>query len=128
MQWYTKVLRQYVNFGGRARRTEFWMFILFSVIVGAVLRLGDALLFSTSGQPTVAWLSTIYGLAVALPTLAVGARRLHDTGRSGWWQLLAVIPVIGAIVLIVFYATAGEPSANKYGPDPKALPADYLIR
>jgi uncharacterized membrane protein YhaH (DUF805 family) len=58
----------------------------------------------------------------------VGARRLRDTGRSGWWQLLAFIPVIGAIVLIVFYATAGERTANSYGPDPKALPADYLIR
>lgn len=128
MKWYTKVLRQYTDFSGRARRTEFWMFTLVSVIIGAVLGLVDKILFSTSGQSTIDWLSTIYGLAVLLPTLAVGARRLHDTGRSGWWQLLAFIPVIGAIVLIVFYATAGGRSVNKYGPDPKALPADYLIR
>ncbi len=97
MNWYLSCLKDhYADFNGRAKRTEFWMFILFnwiaSIIVGVI---GYAL-----GIPVI---STIYGLAVLVPTLAVGARRLHDTGRSGWWWLICLVPFIGFIWLIVLW-------------------------
>ena len=122
MQWYAKVLRQYADFNGRARRTEYWMFTLVSVIVGLVLGLVDEVVFVGPGLSTTGWLGTVYSVALIVPTLAVGARRLHDTGRSGWWLLIGVIPLIGAIVLIVFFALEGQRSSNAYGPDPKAVP------
>jgi uncharacterized membrane protein YhaH (DUF805 family) len=114
MQWYLKVLRQYVDFNGRARRTEFWMFTLFSVIISIVLGVVDYLLNTSV-------LGMIYSLAVLLPTLAVGARRLHDIGRSGWWQLIGIIPIIGWIILIVWDATDGHPQPNQWGANPNAL-------
>ncbi len=126
MQWYLKVLRQYADFSGRARRTEFWMFVLFNAIALIILGILDNLLgFSTTtmGTGSIAVsggiLTAIYQLAVLIPSLAVGARRLHDTGKSGWWQLLALIPLVGAIILIVFWATAGDPSPNQHGVNPK---------
>src|SRR5918997_5258296 len=106
MQWYLKVLKQYADFNGRARRTEFWMFVLFNFIASIVLNLVDVLIgtanFASTGTGfamTGGLLSSIYALAVLIPSLAVGARRLHDTGRSGWWQLLALIPIVGIIIL-----------------------------
>jgi uncharacterized membrane protein YhaH (DUF805 family) len=124
MQWYAKVLRQYADFSGRARRTEYWMFTLVNVIIGLVLSLVDEVVFVGPGLSTTGWLGTIYSVALIIPTLAVGARRLHDTGRSGWWQLIALIPLIGVIVLIVFFALEGQRSTNAHGPDPKAVPAN----
>ena len=121
MEWYLKVLRQYVDFDGRARRTEFWMFVLFSTIIAIVLGVIDSLLgWTFVAGTTSGWLGLIYSLAVLLPSLGVSVRRLHDTGRSGWWLLIGLIPVIGGIVLIVFCATPGNVGANSYGPDPKA--------
>jgi uncharacterized membrane protein YhaH (DUF805 family) len=122
MRWYAKVLRQYADFNGRARRTEFWMFMLVSVIVGILLGLVDEVVFVGPGLSTTGWLGTVYSIALIIPSLAVGARRLHDTGRSGWWLLIGVIPLIGAIALIVFFALEGQRSSNAYGPDPKPLP------
>lgn len=122
MKWYLKVLRQYADFGGRARRAEYWMFTLVSVIISVVLAIVDAAISRTFAGLGV--LGLIYWLAVLLPSLAVGARRLHDIGRSGWWQLLQLIPIIGAIVVIVFFATDGNRGTNAYGPDPQAAPAD----
>jgi len=114
MQWYLKAFRQYADFTGRARRTEYWMFALFNAIIAIVLLLIDY------GLGTM-FLNWIYSLAVLVPGLAVGARRLHDTGRSGWWQLLGFIPLIGAIILIVWYATAGHPEPNQWGANPKSV-------
>lgn len=112
MHWYTDVLKKYAQFTGRARRQEFWMFTLFSVGIAIVLGIiGGLIGFSL--------LSTLYSLAVLVPSVAVGVRRLHDTGRSGWFMLLALIPVIG-LVLIYFLAIEGEKSENAFGPDPKA--------
>jgi uncharacterized membrane protein YhaH (DUF805 family) len=122
MQWYAKVLRQYADFNGRARRTEYWMFVLVSTIVELVLALGDEVVFLAPGLSTTGWLSTVYSVTLIIPTLAVGARRLHDTGRSGWWLLIGLIPLIGPIVLIVFLTLEGQRSSNSYGPDPKAVP------
>lgn len=108
-EWYLDVLKKYTVFTGRAHRAEFWWFVLFNIIVSMVL--GWIWQF----------LSTLYGLAVLLPAIGVGIRRLHDTGRSGWWLLLSFIPVIGSIVLIIFFALEGEPGENQYGPNPEVI-------
>lgn len=111
---------QYVGFAGRARRSEFWYFYLFTIIVSIIASvLQRAVSNSSSGVIT-----GIVGLALILPSLAVGVRRLHDTGRSGWWILIGLIPVIGTIVLIVFYVQDSH-SDNQYGPSPKGAGAAY---
>ncbi|MEV8097586.1 DUF805 domain-containing protein [Kitasatospora sp. NPDC085879] len=116
MDWYLAVLKNYAGFGGRARRKEYWMFALVNIAIYVVLAIVGNLL-------DTALLTGLYGLAVLVPSLAVGVRRLHDTGRSGWWLLIGLIPLIGGIVLIVFAATEGQPEVNAYGPSPKAIPA-----
>jgi uncharacterized membrane protein YhaH (DUF805 family) len=117
MNWYLAVLKNYAGFTGRARRTEYWMFFLINFIIVAVLDIiGMALKLNTV-------LGGIYGLAVLIPSIAVGIRRLHDTGRSGWWLLISLIPLVGTIILIVFLATEGQPGDNQYGSDPKQVPA-----
>lgn len=98
----------FANFKGRARREEFWYFVLGYGIVSIAVSI-----LTWSG------LSGLLGLVFLVPGLAVGARRLHDTGRSGWWQLLSFVPVIGEIVLLVWFATAGKPEENKWGANPK---------
>ncbi|MBH0329593.1 membrane protein [Brevibacillus brevis] len=113
MHWYTSVLKQYVAFAGRARRQEYWMFTLFNIIVSLVIALVDSLI------GTASVLGMIYSLAVLLPSLGVTVRRLHDTGRSGWWVLLGLIPFIGAIILIVFMCQDSQ-GDNQYGANPKA--------
>jgi uncharacterized membrane protein YhaH (DUF805 family) len=116
VQWYLEVLKKYASFDGRAHRTEFWMFTLVNIIVGMILSILDVSI-GTSGD-FGGLLSGIYGLAVLVPSIAVGARRLHDIGRSGWWLLIALIPLIGSIILIVWWATAGKSSPNEWGPNP----------
>ncbi len=123
MGWYLKVLRQYADFTGRARRKEYWMFALVSTIISVVL----AIFASALSLHNVLSPGLLYSLAVLLPTLAVSVRRLHDTGRSGWWLLISIIPLIGTIVLIVFFATDGEGQPNAYGPDPKAIPGEPAV-
>lgn len=113
MQWYFKVLQNYVGFQGRARRKEYWMFVLFSAIVSIILTILDKALHLDSV------LAGLYSLAVLLPSLAVGARRLHDTGRSGWWLLLSLIPFVGGIILLVFMCLDSQEGDNQYGPNPK---------
>jgi uncharacterized membrane protein YhaH (DUF805 family) len=113
-----RVLTQYATFTGRARRSEYWWFFLFNAIVSAVASGIDAVI----GFPA---LQIVAGLALLVPGLAVGARRLHDTGRSGWWQLLALVPIVGVIVLIVWWATDGHPNPNRWGASPKYQGAGY---
>lgn len=115
MNWYLSVLKNYVTFDGRARRTEYWMFILFNCIISIVLSLLDGVLGTTP------LLSAVYSLAVLLPSIAVSIRRLHDTDRSGWWLLIALIPLIGAIVLLVFFCLEGTRDGNRFGSDPKMV-------
>ncbi|MFC0676549.1 DUF805 domain-containing protein [Lysobacter korlensis] len=124
MDWYLKVLKQYFDFSGRARRKEYWMFLLFSVIVSIVLGIVDVMAGLTMLGGTMGTLGSIYALAIIIPSLAVGARRLHDIDRSGWWMLIGLIPVIGFIVLIVWYASEGTRGDNRFGADPKAGDAD----
>ncbi len=115
MDWYLKVLKNYTGFTGRARRTEFWMFALINLLVA----LGVSLIGAIIGARLA--LNTLYSLGVLLPSLAVSMRRLHDTNRSGWWLLIGLVPIIGAIVLIVFAVQDSQPGDNQYGPNPKAL-------
>jgi uncharacterized membrane protein YhaH (DUF805 family) len=124
MKWYFKVLRQYADFTGRARRMEYWMFHLVNLIIGLLLAGLDGVfhLDNNSGLLKIGLLQGLYSLLVLLPSWGVGVRRLHDTGRSGWWLLIAIIPLIGWIVLIVFLATDGDRQPNAYGLDPKAVP------
>ncbi|MDX6263155.1 MAG: hypothetical protein QOH84_4843 [Kribbellaceae bacterium] len=121
MQWYTDVIKKYVVFSGRARRKEFWMFTLISVIISIVLSIIDRILGTSYGyNNSNGVLQSIYGLLVLLPSIAVSIRRLHDTGRSGWWYLINLVPCVGWIVFLVFAIQEGNAGDNEYGPDPKA--------
>ena len=111
--WKKVVLENYTNFTGRARRAEFWWYFLANLIISIGLSIIDAALGWGGGYGGI--LSGLYGLAVLLPGLAVGIRRLHDTDKSGWWLLLVFIPFVGIIVLIVFWATDGTRGANDSG-------------
>ncbi|KRW50928.1 hypothetical protein AO724_09470 [Aeromonas allosaccharophila] len=122
MNWYISVLKQYAVFSGRARRTEYWMFVLCNVIVMLLLAMVDKLI---GGDKEL--ISSIYSLAVLLPSLAVAARRLHDTDRSAWWLLLGLIPIIGTLVLIYFMVCNGQQGPNRFGDDPKAAPSQGFI-
>ncbi|MEK3884626.1 DUF805 domain-containing protein [Paenibacillus sp. PL2-23] len=112
MEWYLKVIKNYVGFTGRARRKEYWMFVLFNIIISVALSIIEMI----AGMPSI--LTWLYSLAIFLPSLAVLVRRLHDTGRSGWWVLIGLIPLVGFIILLVFACMEGE-GDNQYGPDPK---------
>jgi uncharacterized membrane protein YhaH (DUF805 family) len=109
---------QYVTFSGRARRAEFWYFSLFVIIVDLIAAVLDGVLFGGGVEHSGGPIGAIWGLATFLPAISVAVRRLHDTGRSGWWWWLAVIPVVGWIILIIWYATRGESGPNRFGPDP----------
>ena len=113
MNWYLGVLKKYADFNGRARRKEFWMFALISFIIAVILSVVDGMI----GVPV---LGAIYALGVLLPSIAVGARRFHDIGKSGWWLLIGLIPLLGGLILIIFFVLDSNPGDNKYGPNPKA--------
>jgi uncharacterized membrane protein YhaH (DUF805 family) len=115
MNWYLDVLKnKYAVFTGRARRKEYWMFFLFNLLIGLGIAIVEAII-GTGGI-----LGIVFSLAMLIPGIAVTVRRLHDTGRSGWWILISLVPVIGWIVLLVFMVLEGHPGDNEYGPDPKA--------
>ncbi len=121
MRWYVEVLKKYGVFSGRSRRREYWFFVLFNFIFTFVLSFIDHVAgLADSGYLTLAGL---YALAVLVPAIAVGVRRLHDTDRSGWWLLIAFVPLIGLIVLIVFLVSDGQPGNNRFGPNPKEVAA-----
>ena len=104
-------LAKYFDFTGRAGRPEFWYFVLFVCIVQAII----VIVFNSS-QQAINVLSGVADLAFLFPLLAAGARRLHDTDRSGWWQLIQAIPLIGIIVLIYFFCLRGDAGPNRFGP------------
>ena len=118
MNWYLEVLKKYAVFSGRARRKEYWFFVLFNIIIGLALTFID---FSTGlydVESEIGLLSSLYSLAVLVPGIAVTIRRLHDTSRTGWWFLIAFVPIIGVIVLLVFMVFDSTPGDNQYGPNP----------
>jgi uncharacterized membrane protein YhaH (DUF805 family) len=113
MEWYLKVLQDYAVFDGRAQRMEYWMFVLFNMLIIIVIGTIEQVI-GTGGS-----VGFLYGLAVLIPGVAVSVRRLHDTDRSGWWLLLSLVPLIGTLVLLIFYCIDGDYGDNDYGPDPK---------
>jgi len=122
MNWYIEVLKKYAVFGGRASRSEYWYFTLFNLIITFVLIFIDAATGSLDAEAGLGILSGIYTLAVLVPTIAVGVRRLHDTSRSGWWFLIVLIPLIGSIVLLIFFVLDSTLGTNEYGANPKNDP------
>lgn len=108
-------LTKYADFNGRAARPEFWWFVLAQVVVALIL------------QMVLPLLGGLFSLAVLVPSLAVGSRRLHDIGKSGWLQLLGFIPLIGWAILIYWAAQPGDAAANQYGPPPEAAPATTAV-
>ena len=119
MNWYLKVLKQYADFNGRARRKEYWMFILFNMIFSIVAMILDNILGIAIGGIGYGLLYGLYVLAVLIPSIAVAVRRLHDIGKSGWMILISLIPLIGAIWLLVLLVTDSNSGENEYGPNPK---------
>jgi len=115
MHWYIDVIKKYAVFDGRAQRQEFWMFFLINLIISTVINVIDLNLLGTNGI-----IGLVYTLAVLLPSIALSIRRLHDTGRNGWWLLVLFVPFIGAIVFLVFACQDSEPNENDYGLNPKA--------
>lgn len=121
MNWYIKALKQYADFSGRARRKEYWMFVLFNIIFAFVLGFIDGLTGVYDAQTGYGVLGGLYILAVLIPSLAVTVRRLHDVGKSGWMYFIILIPFIGAIWLLVLMLTDGNSGVNEYGPNPKGV-------
>jgi uncharacterized membrane protein YhaH (DUF805 family) len=122
MSWFMTALKKYAVFSGRSRRREYWYFGLFYLIFYAVLAIVDGITGSFDFRSGLGLFTGIWTLALLIPSIAVSVRRLHDTGRRGWWILLGVIPVIGAIILIVFLAQDSEAGTNRFGPNPKSDP------
>ncbi|CAM3739989.1 Inner membrane protein YhaH [Vibrio aerogenes CECT 7868] len=115
MNWFTAAFKKYTVFSGRARRKEYWMFYLFMMIFMLITCILDVLVGSYG------LITGLFGLAVLLPSLSLTIRRLHDTGRSGWWCFITLVPVVGAIAFFVFTVLPGNFGDNQYGPDPKKI-------
>lgn len=118
MNWYFKVLKRYADFNGRARRKEYWLFVLFHILICLVLGVVDGVL-GLDNKNSIISLAGLYSLAIFIPSIAVAVRRLHDTNRSGWWLLLSLIPCVGGIVLLIFFVEDGQFGENEYGSNPK---------
>lgn len=126
MDWYFKVLRNYIGFGGRARRKEYWMFILVNLVLTGVLSILDKMLgLRVAGDEGI--LTTVYGLFVMIPSWAVQFRRLHDTDRSAWWLLLVLIPIVGWLIILTFNCQKGTPGENRFGADPLAVGPKSIV-
>ena len=110
------VFANYANFSGRARRSEYWWFYLFNIIVNVVASIIDGAI----GMPIV---SIIAFLGLIIPGIAVSVRRMHDVGRSGWWLFIALIPLVGIILLIYWFVQRGTVGPNDWGQDPYDAPA-----
>lgn len=133
MNWYLKVLKQYVDFNGRARRKEYWMFVLIHIIIIGVLSfvtfLGSDILSSRGSDfdYMIFILIGIYILATILPTIAVTVRRLHDINKSGWWYLINFLPYVGGFILLIFNCMDSIDGPNKWGKNPKNIGNDNNI-
>ena len=110
------ITKKYAEFNGRATRSEYWYFVLFSIIAYVIAGIVDGFLVGVTGGYPV--LSILLGLGFLIPSIAVAVRRLHDIGKSGWWYLIAFIPLVG-LILIAFFVMDSKDD-NQYGPNPKA--------
>ncbi len=116
MNWYLEVLKKYAVFTGRARRMEYWMYFLGNIIISVIAMIA-AVIPLIGG--VIGILLLLYCLAVMIPGIAVSIRRLHDTGRSGFWLLVVLVPIIGPIALIIFFVQDSDEGDNQFGPNPK---------
>ena len=124
MKWFIEVLtRKYATFQGRARRKEYWYFMLFYVIALIVLTVVDVVADTFNKEAEIGLFSGLFALATIVPSIAVTVRRLHDTDRSGWWVLISFVPLVGALVLLVFMVLDSQPGANRFGENPKGVAA-----
>ena len=123
MSWFIESLKKYAVFSGRSRRKEYWYFVLFVVFISIVLSIVDNLIGAYDRSSGAGLLSSIFSLAVLIPSIAVSVRRLHDIDRTGWWVLISLVPLVGWIVLLVFHVQDSTPGPNRYGPNPKS--AEY---
>ncbi len=144
MNYYLKVLRNYATFSGRAMRSEYWYFVLFNLIFGLIAMgldnvLGTTFTINIPGAPVepnlglitpyhlpYGYLYLAYGLFMFIPGLAVSVRRLHDVNKSGWFMFISLIPIIGAIWILVLFFTEGTPGPNEYGEDPNAVAPEFV--
>lgn len=117
--WYYKVILNYTNFSGRARRQEYWYFTLVNVLVNLVMGIIDRAIGSVMQMDNFGFFGVIYALFIMIPSIAVTVRRLHDSGRVGWWALIAFVPIIGILVLLYFLIQDSEEGSNQYGANPK---------
>ena len=115
MNYWLGCIKKYAEFSGRARRKEYWMFILFNMLVAFGVNIVDAVL----GMEGV--LAAGYSLAALIPAWAVFTRRMHDIGKSGWYYLIGLIPLVGGIILLIWLASDSQPGANAYGENPKGM-------
>lgn len=119
MHWYIAALKKYAVFSGRARRREYWFFYLFNILFAIVAIMLDNLLGLAFEDTSYGVIYGLYSLAMLVPSLAVTVRRLHDVGKSGWWILIGLVPLIGGIWLLILLLQDSQPGENQYGPNPK---------
>lgn len=117
--WYHKVILNYANYSGRARRQEYWYFTLVNVLVNLVMGIIDRVIGSVMQMGNLGFFGVIYALFIMIPSIVVTVRRLHDSGRVGWWALIAFVPIIGILVLLYFLIQDSEEGSNQYGANPK---------
>lgn len=120
MKWYLKCLKQYATFSGRARRKEYWLFVLFNILFSILAVIVDTIIMASAGFYLPIF-TLLYSFFIIIPSWAVLVRRLHDTGKSGWMIFIALIPIIGSIWLLVLMFTDSQPGTNKYGENPKEI-------
>lgn len=127
MEWMTLPLKRYADFQGRSRRKEYWMFTLFIFIVAVVLGIVEGIL-GLSGMVGGVYgpITTLFLLAIIIPSLAVQVRRFHDQDKSGWFVLIGLIPLLGGLVVLVFMCLEGTPGPNRFGDDPKGSSPDIF--
>jgi uncharacterized membrane protein YhaH (DUF805 family) len=119
MNWFLAALKKYADFSGRAQRSEYWYFFLFYLLIYIALAIVDSLMGSLDENTGIGILTGIFTLAMLIPSISVGVRRLHDTDRSGWWMLIGLIPIIGGVVLLVFCVQDSQATDNRFGSNPK---------
>ncbi|WIO73914.1 DUF805 domain-containing protein [Porticoccaceae bacterium LTM1] len=119
MNYYLAVIKKYAVFSGRARRSEYWFFVLFNLIISFAMGFIDGLTGMFNSEVGLGVLGGFYSLFILIPSIAVSVRRMHDTGRSGWWVLINLVPLVGWIIFLVFSVQDSNDGSNEYGDSPK---------
>lgn len=119
MDWFIYALRRYNDFNGRSRRREYWLYVLFYILLAIGAHFLDSLFGFADVGEVYGPIYTLFVIIMVLPSIAVAVRRLHDIGKSGWWIFVGFVPVIGFIWLLIYFVREGTIGPNQYGPDPK---------